>query len=73
MVCLINFIGQKTLKRVRLFYVTTSFTSAIPTTKYTFFPKATWVHVKYFFMMALKGCKKDSDMSKEELLLFLFC
>ena len=38
MVCLINFIGQKTLKRVRLFYVATSFTSAIPTTKYTFFP-----------------------------------
>ena len=36
-VYLINFIDQKTL-RVRLFYVATSFTSTIPTTKYTFFP-----------------------------------
>ena len=34
---------------------------------------AMWVHVKYFFMMALKGCKNDGDMSQEELRLFLFC
>ena len=42
----INFLGLKTLKSVSLFYVALSFTSALFTTKCTFFPNK-WVHFSF--------------------------
>ena len=41
---LINFLGHKTLKSVSLFYVATSFTSALPATKCTFFTNKWEIH-----------------------------
>ena len=57
-VYLINFLGHKTLKSVSLFYVVTSFTSALPTIKCTFFPNK-WVHFSSNSMVSLTGTRKQ--------------